>query len=159
MTSPVNLHEELARQVNASEKRKRTRHQGFHTEELRIEIPRSSTPGVFLRANRRETRPQVLSAQLIDVSAEGLGLRTCFSLPVGKLVTVRGDLHSVDSCLAFLVTSRIVHCSDREDGGYHLGLSFAEEEVEYEVLPCNHDPGFSLSLDSEQSTTPDSTPN
>ena len=157
MTSPVNLHEELAGQVNASEQRKRSRHQRFHTEELRIEIPRSSTPGVFLRASRRETRPQVLSAQLIDVSAQGLGLRTCFSLPVGKLVTIRGDLHSIDSCLAFQVTSRTVHCSDREDGGYHLGLSFAEEEVEYEVLPCNHDPVFSLSLDSDWSTTLGST--
>ena len=149
MTSPVDLSKELAEHVKASEKRQRNRHRRFHTEDLTIEIPPSATSGVFLRGNQRETKPQVVSVHLIDVSADGLGLRTYFSLPVGKLVTVRGDLHSVDSCLAFQATSRVAHCSDREDGSYLLGLSFAEEEVEYEVLPCDHEPGFSLSLDSE----------
>ncbi len=157
MNSLVNLSEELARRVKASEKRDRSRHRKFRTNEIRIELPRSSTPGLFLRANRQETAPQVVSARLIDVSAQGFGLRTRFPLPVGKLVTVRGDLHSVDSCLAFQVKSRVVHCSDHEDGSCHLGLSFTEEDVEYEVLPCNHEPGFSLSLDSNRSTTPDST--
>ena len=56
-----------------------------------------------------------------------------------------------------ILSRRVAHCSDREDGSYHLGLSFAEEEVEYEVLPRNHEPGFSLSVDSDRSNTPDST--
>ena len=151
----VNLFEQLRRRLAVSERRRHEHSRKFCTERLKIEVPAGYTPPVFRSAKSRSQESHVLSARLVDVSQEGLGLLTCIPLLVGSVVTVRGDLHSLDSCVEFLVRSQVVHCISQEDGSFRVGLSFVEE-ADYKDLPCEHEPGFTLSLDSEPTDTPDS---
>ena len=51
--------------------------------------------------------------------------------------------------------TQVVHGVSQEDGSFRVGLSFVEE-ADYRDLPCDHEPSFSLSLDSELQATTDS---
>ena len=80
------------------------------------------------------------------MSETGLGLLARMPLSVGSLVTVSGDLHSVDACWRLDTQSRVVHCLAQEDSAFRVGLAFQEGE-HHQKLECSHEPGFSLSLD------------
>ena len=157
MPSFVNLSEQLKQRLAFSERRKHVHSRKFRTEDLKIEVPAGYTPPVFRSAKSKPQKPPAVSARLADVSQEGLGLLTGFPLSVGLVVTVRGELHSLDSCVEFMVRSQVVHCVSEVDGSFRVGLSFVEE-ADYRDLPCDHEPGFTLSLDAEPSDTHDSMP-
>ncbi len=155
MPSSISLSEQLKQGLAVSERRKHVHSRKFRTEDLTIEVPAAYTPPVFRSAKSRPQKSRAVSARLVDVSQGGLGLLTGFPLSVGSVVIVRGDLHSLDFCVEFLVRSQVVHCISQEDGSFRVGLSFVEE-ADYKDLPCEHEPGFTLSLDSEPTDTHDS---
>ena len=133
--------------VAASKTAKARRHERsieYQASGLRIEPQYSHT--LIRRAPNagggRPGRNETIEAKLSDVSRGGLGVETLTPVPLGTLVNVQGELHSVDSCLGFRATAWVVHCLARETGAFRVGLNF--ERIECWELDCEHEDGFTV---------------
>ena len=136
--------------MTREEQRKSPRTQRYVAESLRIETADSYTPPVFRESS---WQPQLVELaggfQLVDVSDEGLGLLTrVFPFPVGSVVSVAGDFHSVETCFQLQARLQVAHALAQEDGTFRVGLAFLEQ-VSRQQLGCIHEPEFILSLDAD----------
>ena len=126
--------------------RSHDRRTDYQTVGLRIEPHYSYSYASIYRApdsgGGRPTRQDGIDGKLIDVSKGGLGVETLTPVPLATLVNVRGELHSVESCIEFRATAWVVHCLAREEGVFRIGLNF--EKVDCWPLECEHDEGFEV---------------
>jgi hypothetical protein len=124
--------------------RRHTRSTEYQAAGLRIEPQRSNTL-IRRSLDAGGGRPgfnEIVEARLADVSRGGLGVETFTPLPLGTLVNVQGELHSVDTCIGFRATAWVVHCLARESGAFRIGLNF--ERIECWELDCEHEDGFTI---------------
>ena len=142
------LPEHLTAQVAISDSRAGERVQKYHPVGFRVEILDRFVPPVFRDASWRPQSRQAVPLTLINVSDTGSGALCTFPLSIGSVVTVAGELHSVDSCFNFTVRSSVSHCLSQEDESFRIGFVFLEE-VQYWDLECAHEEGFALDLDRD----------
>ena len=98
--------EHLPVQVAISDSRAGERVQQYHPVGFKVEILDRFVPPVFRDASWRPQRRQALPLTLIDVSDTGSGTLCTFPLSIGSVVTVAGELHSVDSCFSSISRSK-----------------------------------------------------
>lgn len=124
--------------------RRHARSAEYQTVGVRIE-PQYSHASIYRAPDSGGGRPgrlEAIDTKLIDVSKGGLGVESFAPLPLATLVNVQGELHSLDSCVAFRATAWVVHCLAREDGVFRIGLNF--EKLDCWALECEHEDGFSI---------------
>jgi hypothetical protein len=85
---------------------------------------------------------EAIDSRLIDVGKHGLGVETLGPLPLAEIVDVQGEIHSLDYCVEFRASARVVHCLALENGMFRSGLRFIY--VEGRELLCGHEHGFSV---------------
>ncbi len=135
-------------QVSIPGRRTGKRFQNYQAVAFRAEILDRFVPPVFRDASWRPQRRQAVPLTLIDLSDTGSGALCTFPLSIGSVVTVAGELHSVDSCFKLAVRSNVCHCLSQQDESFRLGFAFLEE-VQYRDLECTHEEGFALDLDRD----------
>ena len=124
--------------------RRHVRNADYQTVGVRIE-PQRSHASIYRAPDTGGGRPgrhEAIDTKLVDVSKGGLGVESFTPLPLATLVNVQGELHSLDSCVAFRGTAWVVHCLAREDGVFRIGLNF--EKLDCWALECEHEDGFAI---------------
>jgi c-di-GMP-binding flagellar brake protein YcgR len=85
---------------------------------------------VFVQKVRaREKPPQ--ATELVDISANGLGVRTAHTARVGELLTV--EFRGQDDRVLLSTLASVVRVTDRVDGQHLLGCNFIRELSEEEL--------------------------
>ncbi len=144
MVTPSNRTKRPAERRSSSNARRDERKADYQAVGVRIE-PRYSHASIYRAPDTGGGRPgrvEAIDTKLIDVSKGGLGVESLTPLPLATLVSVQGELHSVESCLEFRGTAWVVHCLAREDGVFRIGLNF--EKLDCWPLECEHEEGFSI---------------
>jgi len=92
----------------------------------RRRTPRKKSPARVIRLQTKDGmgHPRWITADLLDVSEQGLGISTMASLPIGAKVMVRGNLG--DARTEFAGPATVKWCSEKMNGSFHAGLELGE---------------------------------
>ncbi len=74
----------------------------------------------------RPGEPRVVTAALIDVSKDGVGVEIDTAILDGTVVAVAGLMHDGNETTPVQARARVAHCLDLPGGGFKVGLSFED---------------------------------